>query len=97
MFNLNTVTFTGTLAQINALLTRPDAAKVLPDFACPILLMTGTEDGWSPEAQHREMADLAQDAELVVIDGAGHFLPVEKPEQTAGIITAWIERKGLSG
>lgn len=78
--------------QIKALLDRPDASAYLPAIACPVLLLTGAQDGWSPEQQHREIADLLADAELQVIDGAGHFLPVERPDETAAAITDWLVR-----
>ncbi|WP_212523265.1 alpha/beta hydrolase [Actibacterium sp. MT2.3-13A] len=78
--------------QIRALIDRPDAAAYLPAIACPILLLTGTEDGWSPEQQHREIADLAPDAELQVIADAGHFMPVERPAETVAAINGWLSR-----
>ncbi|MFV0244234.1 MAG: alpha/beta fold hydrolase [Qingshengfaniella sp.] len=78
--------------QIKALVARPDAAAYLPDIKVPILLLTGAQDGWSPEAQHRQIAALAPDAELIVIDGAGHFLPVERRAETVAAITGWLTR-----
>jgi pimeloyl-ACP methyl ester carboxylesterase len=78
--------------QIKALLSRPDAAAYLPSITCPILLLTGAQDGWSPEAQHREIAALAPNAELEIIDDAGHFLPVERPAETVAAITQWLAR-----
>jgi pimeloyl-ACP methyl ester carboxylesterase len=82
--------------QIHALINRPDAAVYLPKIACPILLLVGDEDGWSPVAQHREIAAMAPDASMHVIEGAGHFLPLEKPDETADAITAWLNEKGFA-
>jgi pimeloyl-ACP methyl ester carboxylesterase len=79
--------------QIRALLGRPDAAAYLPSISCPILLLTGAQDRWSPETQHRKIAELAPDAELHVIDRAGHFLPMERPEETAQVIVEWLTRR----
>ena len=79
--------------QIRALLSRPDAGTALPGITCPVLLMTGAQDGWSPEAQHREMASMTSDSTVEIIDGAGHFLPIEQPDRTAGTILKW--RSGL--
>ena len=79
--------------QIRALLSRPDAGKTLPAITCPVLLMTGAQDRWSPEAQHREMAAMTSDSTVEIIDGAGHFLPIEQPDRTAGTIQKW--RSGL--
>lgn len=80
--------------QIKALIARPDVAAYLPKILCPILLITGTEDLWSPEAQHREMLEMAQDAKLHVIENAGHFLPIEQPDAITEVITAWLKKGG---
>ena len=76
--------------QIKALVNRPDASKYLPDLTCPILFLTGTEDLWSPAAQHREMQSMARNATLEIVEGAGHFLPVEQPETTTRLIADWL-------
>lgn len=76
--------------QITALINRPDASLYLPALTCPILLLTGTEDLWSPIAQHREMKAMARNATLRIVEGGGHFLPVEQPEATTRLITDWL-------
>lgn len=81
--------------QIRALIGRPDAAAYLPQITCPILLLVGDEDGWSPVAQHKEIAALAPDATLRVVAGAGHFLPLEKSDDVVAAITAWLTEKGI--
>lgn len=81
--------------QIQALVHRPDASLTLPHVTCPVLLLTGVQDSWSPEAQHREMAAMVKDATLEVIDEAGHFLPIEQPEKTRDTITNWLRNRGL--
>ena len=78
--------------QIRALMDRPNAGDYLPRFNCPILLMTGALDSWAPEPQHREMAKMAKQAELHVVAGAGHFLPLEKPKEVIGIVRSWLSR-----
>ncbi|MDD7972688.1 alpha/beta fold hydrolase [Roseinatronobacter alkalisoli] len=78
--------------QIHALLNRPDAGACLGRIACPILLLTGRQDAWSPAAQHRAIADMAPDAEVQLIDDAGHFMPVEQPADTVARITEWLSR-----
>lgn len=80
---------------IRALLGRPDAGAYLPGIACPILLLTGREDRWSPVAQHEEIASLAPDADLVVIEDSGHFMPVERPEETSRAILSWLAARGF--
>lgn len=81
--------------QIHALIGRPDAAAYLPEITCPILLLVGSDDGWSPVPQHRKIAELAPDTYLRVIEGAGHFLPAEKPAETVAAITDWLHERGF--
>lgn len=76
--------------QQQALLGRVDRRPLLATLPCPMLAVTGSEDQWSPPAQHQEMVDLAPDARLEVVAGAGHMLPVEAPEALARILTDFI-------
>lgn len=78
-------------AQQNALLKRPNRLDLLASIQCPILAVTGSEDRWSPPAQHQEMVDRAPNARLKVVEGAGHMLPVEAPEKLAEILTSFIQ------
>ena len=77
--------------QIRALMARPDAKEYLSLIDCPVLLITGAEDGWSPEKQHREIAAQIPGAEVRVMGRAGHFLPVERPQETVAAITGWLD------
>lgn len=81
--------------QIRALMTRPDAGAHMADIPCPVLLITGRQDSWSPVAQHQEIADAVTDAHLVVIEDAGHFAPVERPEDFVAAVTGWLHQKGI--
>lgn len=78
---------------IRALIGRPDASAYIADIACPILLVAARQDGWSPIAQHQQIADAAPDTELVIIENAGHFAPVERPAEVTAAITDWLDRR----
>ena len=79
-------------AQISALLTRPDASSVLPGIRVPVLLASGSNDSWSPPAQHEAMRDSCLGAELSIIEGAGHMAPIEQPHAVARALATWLER-----
>jgi len=79
--------------QIRALMGRPNATAYLKDISCPVLLIAARQDGWSPIAQHQEIAAAVPDAELVIIENAGHFAPVERPAEVVSAITSWLGRK----
>lgn len=76
--------------QIGALIARPDASAHLGEIRCPVLLVCGREDAWSPLAQHEQMLGLLPDARLEVIENAGHFAPVEQPEAVAELLAGFL-------
>ena len=78
------------LAQIAALLARPATEDVLGAVAVPTLIAVGADDRWSPPAQHRAIAALIPHARLVVIPGAGHMLPAERPAAFNAAIADWL-------
>ncbi|UUR08306.1 alpha/beta fold hydrolase [Sphingomonas glaciei] len=77
-------------AQVDALLSRPLVEPVLPQIRCPALVAVGSEDRWSPPAQHEAIAAALPDARLHVIDHAGHMLPAEAPELLNATIADWL-------
>ena len=79
-------------AQINAQLTRPEQESLLAQIRCPALVMTGALDAWSPPAQHEAIAGRIADSTLVIVEGAGHMLPLEAPETVNQAIAAWLSR-----
>lgn len=80
--------------QIRALIGRPDASAYLDQITCPLLLITGRQDNWSPVKQHQEIADKAPNSTLVVIENAGHFAPVEQPKDVNAAIKTWLKSQG---
>ncbi|SPF80217.1 alpha/beta fold hydrolase [Pseudoprimorskyibacter insulae] len=77
--------------QIAALVGRPDASSYLADVTCPVLLVVGRQDQWSPVSQHEDMKVLMPQAQLEVVENAGHFAPVEQPEAVAALLKAFLE------
>lgn len=79
--------------QSEALRTRADLSGVLDDFVGPVLLMCGAEDRLCPPQWHHAMAARCADAQVRVIDGAGHLLPLEQPGKFAAALSAWLDRQ----
>ena len=77
-------------AQIEALLSRPDATALLPTITCPTLVLCGGADGWSTPLQHQEMAALIPDSQLAIVEDCGHMAPMERPDAVAAALLAWI-------
>jgi pimeloyl-ACP methyl ester carboxylesterase len=78
--------------QMRALLGRPNASAYLGEIRCPVLLIAASQDGWSPVAQHEEIGAAVPDSEIAIIEDAGHFAPVERPDEVVAAITTWIAR-----
>jgi pimeloyl-ACP methyl ester carboxylesterase len=78
--------------QINALLNRPDALPVLPKIEVPTLLLSGSEDTWSPMSQHETMRRRVPHATLFEIHGAGHMAPIERPDAVALAMREWLAK-----
>ena len=81
-------------AQINALLQRPDAEPVLRTMRCPLLLLCGQQDRWSPPQRHRAMQALVPGAALQLIDRCGHMSPMEQPQAVSAALAQWLTRCG---
>ncbi len=79
-------------AQIHALLNRPEVESLLPQIACPTLVMTGELDTWSGPEQHRQIAAAIPNSELVIVPGAGHMIQLEAPEAVNAAIARWLQR-----
>jgi pimeloyl-ACP methyl ester carboxylesterase len=77
-------------AQIGALLGRPEQQSLLPRIDVPALVMTGELDVWSPPAQHETIAAAIPNSTLVIVEGAGHMLPLEAPESVNEAIADWL-------
>ncbi len=52
--------------------------------------MTGELDAWSPPAQHEAIAAAIPHSNLVIVEGAGHMLPLEAPDALNKAIAAWL-------
>jgi len=76
--------------QIKALVHRPDASRYLSTISCPVLIAVGRFDQWSPVSQHEDMLTLLPNAQLNVIENAGHFAPVEQPEIVSTLLVEFL-------
>jgi haloalkane dehalogenase len=64
----------------------------LADLGVPVLLLWGESDEFAPVAgAHRFQREL-RDTELMVIEGAGHFVWEDAPERCAEAVTGFLAR-----
>jgi pimeloyl-ACP methyl ester carboxylesterase len=79
-------------AQVSAMLHRPDAMPVLPSISVPTLLLSGSDDAWSPVSQQQSIRRRIPHATLFEIHGAGHMAPLERPDSVAIALREWLLR-----
>ena len=77
-------------AQLNALIHRPDAGCVLSALQCPVLLLCGRQDAWSPLERHEDMQRQCPTARLVVVEDSGHMTTMEQPQVVSDALRAWM-------
>jgi len=82
------------LAQITALLGRPDPRPLLPLIRCPVLIGVGALDRWSPPAQQEEIAAAIPQARYVVCEGSDHMAPMEASEAVSSALLEWMHQEG---
>jgi pimeloyl-ACP methyl ester carboxylesterase len=58
----------------------------------PTLLIWGANDAETPLSDGQRLAKLIPDSKLEIINGAGHFIHQEKPEEVANIIQNWTSK-----
>ena len=71
-----------------------DHTELVRQIGVPTLCLAGDQDGSTPPALVRSMADLIPGAEFAVVEGAGHIPCVEKPRELAALIWDFLERRG---
>ncbi len=67
-------------------------AGALERIAAPTLVLHGSEDVISPPANARLLATGIPGAQLRIVSGAAHAVPLEQPRATARLVLAWVDR-----
>ena len=85
----------GMVGALAAMRDRHDSTGLLPTLAgLPTLVVVGEEDVLTPPDAARRMATLIPAARLVVIPGAGHVPPLERPSETTAEIREFLRVVG---
>lgn len=79
-------------AQQEAIIQRADARPLLTSIAVPAAVIHGAGDQLIPVEAARESAAALPDADLTVIDGAGHMAMHERTDAVRAALLAWLER-----
>jgi YbgC/YbaW family acyl-CoA thioester hydrolase len=85
----------GIVGALAAMRDRRDATGLLPTLAgLPALVIVGEEDAITPPDGARRIAAAIPGARLVVVPGAGHLTPVERPSETTAAIRDFLRVVG---
>jgi len=71
---------------------RPDSTSDLPTIDVPTLIITSTRDTLIPPEATMPMAELVPNAELSIIEDAGHLSNLEAPEAFDELLAVHLER-----
>lgn len=69
---------------------RYNTARRLPHLTCPTLAIWGADDPVNPVEMGRRTAELVPGADLVVLDGAGHDVPLDRADDLHGAVSAFL-------
>ncbi len=67
-----------------------DVRDRLAEIAAPALVVCGTADQMTPLKYAEYLADNLPDASLARVEGAGHMLPAECPDELVRILRGWL-------
>ncbi len=78
-------------ARLSALQRKSDLEE-MRTIQCPVLVVTADQDRLRSMQEAEEMAQAAR-APLVVLEHCGHMMPMEEPEQLAGVVLPWLSKE----
>lgn len=71
------------------------APGLMQGFAPPVLIVLGADTAPLFRATAEGLARRLPNAQIAVIEGAGHMVPISHPQPTAARIEAWCHESGL--
>jgi pimeloyl-ACP methyl ester carboxylesterase len=79
-------------ANVGLTLSDLDLSDALPRWKVPSTVVVGRRDRMTPLHHSRRLVDELPDAELVVVDRAGHQSPIERPHDVTTAIRQRVDR-----
>jgi pimeloyl-ACP methyl ester carboxylesterase len=69
-----------------------NAMEQVNKIQIPTLLITGGADRMTPPNRAQYLHDQIEGAQLEILEGAGHMVIVERPDEVAELLTAFVDR-----
>jgi pimeloyl-ACP methyl ester carboxylesterase len=89
---MNRSTAAGIAAVQRGMAERPDSTPTLATITVPTLVIGGEEDTLCPREEMERIAGGIRGAELKMVQGAGHFCAMERPEEVASLLRGFLDR-----
>jgi pimeloyl-ACP methyl ester carboxylesterase len=70
---------------------RFDIRERVGEITAPTLVITGSEDRMTPPKFGQWLAERIPGARFVLVEGAGHMMMLEKPDQVASAVREWLK------
>lgn len=77
-------------------INRWDALSRVANITVPALVVAGSEDPFTPLRYSEYLAKHIPNAALRIIEGAGHIVPLEAPEELSGEVSSFLASHSLS-
>lgn len=78
------------IAQLNAILTKPDHTSLLSGIKCPTLLVASKQDKIMPTERSEHLENNIKNSKLVYLENCGHVAPLEQPELLNEALENWL-------
>jgi pimeloyl-ACP methyl ester carboxylesterase len=85
-----------TLAADLAITAAIDLGPLATGIACPVLVITGSNDRWAPVAGGAALTAALPHAQMVMVDGAAHLVHADAPRTTELLVAAFLARLELT-
>jgi pimeloyl-ACP methyl ester carboxylesterase len=69
-----------------------DVMERLDKIQVPTLLICGSVDRMTPPNRSEFLRDHIEGAQLNILDGAGHMVATERPDEVAGLLSSFLEQ-----
>lgn len=69
-----------------------DAMERVKKIHVPTLLITGSADRMTPPNRAEYLRDQIEGAQLQIVEGAGHMVIIEQPDEVASLLTEFLDR-----
>lgn len=77
-------------ARNRAMMTRSDSRDLLSEIEVPVRVIYGRQDAMSSLDVHMEMAQLAPQGRLSIIEESGHMSIIERPHAVSALMRDWL-------